>query len=342
MANYSGSKCISCGEIFTDSDDVVVCPECGTPYHRECYFKEGKCINVQLHETGTSWNDLEQAQKTDENNDSQKESEENQEYSSAGVRCIRCGYENDSDKLFCEKCGTPLMKNPQQSTPFNTMDNPNNNANDGQNIFNEAFQNRRDTPPVIGGQQIFDKDTKIEGIKIADYVQYVGPNPASIVSSFIKFGKYGGKVSLNVFAFIFPEVYFLYRKMNPWGIIALIASSILAIPSAIQYFSSGMMGITINTGIDVASNAFIVIYNIAWYISFAIKIFSGLFANFIYYKQAKRDIFEIRFANINEEDEIKMEIATKGGVSWVSVIIGFTVESIIMFGAVAILGKLAS
>ena len=44
MANYTG-KCFSCGEVFKDGDDIVVCPECGTPYHRECYLKEGKCIN---------------------------------------------------------------------------------------------------------------------------------------------------------------------------------------------------------------------------------------------------------------------------------------------------------
>ena len=50
MANYTGKKCFSCGEVFKDGDDIVVCPECGTPYHRECYLKEGKCINDALHE----------------------------------------------------------------------------------------------------------------------------------------------------------------------------------------------------------------------------------------------------------------------------------------------------
>ena len=48
MSNFTGSKCIICENEFNDNDDIVVCPECGTPYHRECYQKEGKCVNVDF------------------------------------------------------------------------------------------------------------------------------------------------------------------------------------------------------------------------------------------------------------------------------------------------------
>ena len=56
MANYNGSKCIVCNMEFNDSDDIVVCPECGTPYHRDCYKQVGECINTELHDNGISWN----------------------------------------------------------------------------------------------------------------------------------------------------------------------------------------------------------------------------------------------------------------------------------------------
>lgn len=52
---YKGEKCFYCNEVFNDNDDVVVCPKCGTPYHRECYKQAGSCINHQLHELGESW-----------------------------------------------------------------------------------------------------------------------------------------------------------------------------------------------------------------------------------------------------------------------------------------------
>ena len=55
MADFTGAKCEYCKKIFTSTDDVVVCPDCGTPYHRECYIEAGECINYELHEKGGDW-----------------------------------------------------------------------------------------------------------------------------------------------------------------------------------------------------------------------------------------------------------------------------------------------
>lgn len=55
MLEYQGEPCIMCGRTFTEEDDIVVCPECGTPYHRACWKEQGACINTVLHETGQSW-----------------------------------------------------------------------------------------------------------------------------------------------------------------------------------------------------------------------------------------------------------------------------------------------
>ncbi len=55
MIDYSGQICIVCNSAFHEDDDIVVCPECGTPYHRDCYHAEGKCINEALHQNGGSW-----------------------------------------------------------------------------------------------------------------------------------------------------------------------------------------------------------------------------------------------------------------------------------------------
>ena len=50
--DYKGQICPVCNNRFENNDDVVVCPECGTPHHRECYFENGKCANENLHNTG--------------------------------------------------------------------------------------------------------------------------------------------------------------------------------------------------------------------------------------------------------------------------------------------------
>ena len=48
---YSNYKCPVGNNQFTEEDDVVVCPECGTPHHREWYIQKGNCANSDKHGT---------------------------------------------------------------------------------------------------------------------------------------------------------------------------------------------------------------------------------------------------------------------------------------------------
>lgn len=55
MYRYAYDNCPVCGLTFTENDDVVVCPACGTPHHRECYKNFGGCANAEKHEDGFSF-----------------------------------------------------------------------------------------------------------------------------------------------------------------------------------------------------------------------------------------------------------------------------------------------
>lgn len=57
--NFVGQKCVCCGKVFEKNDDIVVCPECGSPHHRECYLKENRCANSAMHSTGEKWQRIE-------------------------------------------------------------------------------------------------------------------------------------------------------------------------------------------------------------------------------------------------------------------------------------------
>lgn len=46
--------CPVCNKNFNEDDDIAVCPECGTPHHKECYLKNGKCFNEHIHGTENS------------------------------------------------------------------------------------------------------------------------------------------------------------------------------------------------------------------------------------------------------------------------------------------------
>ena len=52
MYRYAYDNCPVCGLTFTEDDDVVVCPTCGTPHHRECYENSGGCAHEEQHNEG--------------------------------------------------------------------------------------------------------------------------------------------------------------------------------------------------------------------------------------------------------------------------------------------------
>ncbi len=58
MANkfrFTNEKCPVCNNTFNTDDDIVVCPECGTPHHRECYIENKNCANYHKHSDDFRW-----------------------------------------------------------------------------------------------------------------------------------------------------------------------------------------------------------------------------------------------------------------------------------------------
>lgn len=308
MADYIGSKCIICGNSFAENDDVVVCPECGTPYHRDCYKQAGECVNKELHEKGASWTKEENAD---------------------GIRCRRCGYNNDTDKLFCESCGTALHETVEETEDRESKQGTySGETNDGRVEFSP-----------FGERTVYDKDSVIDGIKLEDYAGYVKSNPFTFLMSFIRFGKYGGKLSLNIGAFLFPEVYYLFRKMKVLGVISLIVCAALTVPMMIAQFAVGYAGFKIAFSFDTTSGTFKMIADVSWYVLMMWKIVSGLMANYFYYRKAKSDITRIRKTSDGEE-EVKERIAAKGGVSWAYALVGYGFFTSLVIGTVFLFNRI--
>lgn len=55
MSKFDNKLCPVCRSPFTENSEIVVCPECGTPHHRVCYLKNGKCGLEALHASGFVW-----------------------------------------------------------------------------------------------------------------------------------------------------------------------------------------------------------------------------------------------------------------------------------------------
>ena len=314
MGKYTGCKCMSCGIAFNDPDDVVVCPECGTPYHRDCYQREGGCINYDLHASGAGW---------------RPEPEFSEEEAGEPIRCPRCGQENPREGLFCNRCGLPLHDNSSEPRPFNDMPG-------------QFHGNMQDPRAHLGGvspfsQQSdssmrFDQDSDIDGVKLGDLARYVGKNQFPFLTSFIRFGKFGGKASLNLGALLFPQFYFFYRKMPVIGVLYMLVSMALSIPTIMVLSLGGYLpSISFVTENLIKSDSFNMAFNITSSLLMVTQCVAAIFANYWYYCKARKSIIAIRRQaegdDISEETEtaVRGRISQNGGVSFAALILSMLV-----------------
>ncbi|MCQ2480441.1 MAG: DUF2628 domain-containing protein, partial [Clostridia bacterium] len=60
--DYKKEICPICLKEFAEGDDIVVCPECGTPHHRECWKENGCCANIANHGENFEWHKTQQSE----------------------------------------------------------------------------------------------------------------------------------------------------------------------------------------------------------------------------------------------------------------------------------------
>lgn len=304
MAGYIGTRCMVCSEKFTSEDDVVICPECGTPYHRDCYGKEGSCVNTVLHENGGAWKPSYDVGSGEEEN--------------SDTVCRFCGYTNPPLTLFCQRCGMPSQSINNSNGPeqyyqgVNINDDPdayNRNANGG-SAFNPFFVNFSD--PLCG----FSPDEDFEGVKMSELGDFVGTNTHYYLPLFKQFKELGRKFSLNFSAMLFPELYFSYRKMPFMALAALILRTLSRIPQFIYIFAGtpgyGMLS-EFAAQFSVSSAAFQGVLLIGYAIYYVLMFTFGFFGNKLYYDNTIKKIRRLK--KYNEGMELRAVLSRKGGTS---------------------------
>lgn len=195
--NYNNEICQGCGEKLSDSDDIVVCPECGTPQHRKCYQKENKCVNEHLHSEGYEWKP-----RHDQPENAPVSGERN------GRPCSFCGHVNPDDAIGCENCGQP----------FEVM---------GRLIFtpNKDESENSDEGNVSYGAHFVSGETC--GISNRDLGVYIRTSVDAYKEKFEKIEK--KKPTFNFGAFIFGYIWYFFRKMYKQGFAFLLLTVCLTI-----------------------------------------------------------------------------------------------------------------
>ena len=183
MSDFTGFKCPVCEKKFTAGEDIVVCPVCGAPYHRDCYRDTGHCLFEEKHAEGIPWN-AETAQHAEE-----------QRYDgSAALRCPKCGTVNPPDGLFCQICGYRLHDG-ESGEPPGEIPNP---------ISPNAY-----TTPYGG----VSPDEELGGVSARELALYVGENSFYFIPHFKAISQGARTAGWNWPAFLFRGFYYLYRKL---------------------------------------------------------------------------------------------------------------------------------
>ena len=272
MFIYQNVNCPYCGEPILPDDEIVVCPECGTPHHRHCYFENGHCYNEALHSDSFEWENP--------NSSSSVDSTEVEK------RCPVCGEIISSNELVCHNCGSQL---PQTLPSYSIQD-----------LLNMEEEQRKEAAEESGRFVLKSTDT-IDGVTVRDLLLYF--KNINYVAIFCKQELTGNKISFSLPALFSPTLFFLYNKVWLVGIISMILSVILSIPDGmiVYYRMTGNMVLNIPlSSWDSLSSIFSIL-------SLIINIFFALFGMYILRQNAIRRIKKLKSMS-NNDDELRLLI----------------------------------
>lgn len=222
MIDYTGLNCPVCNKPFSKDDDIVVCPECGAPYHRECYMQVGKCIFLENHSTHTAW----AAPKQEQSNNTDSSKAENKT-----KVCPRCGNKNSEEAMFCSRCGQSLTVN---QPDFKGV---------GQNGYpNKGTQFQQSMPFIFDPLGGVNPDEPIDNIPAGDIAKLVQSNTQYYLPIFMRLKRFR-KNRFNFSAFLFSGGWMLYRKQYKIGTIITAIMVVLQLLSTYvsMYFSVPML-----------------------------------------------------------------------------------------------------
>lgn len=349
--NYTKEQCPVCGKEFEDGDDIVVCPDCGTPHHRQCYKDNRGCANDGKHGDGFVWkNSVPQPQPQSQPEPPKKEAfpfgggffqdpqRPTEDEGHKVIFCPNCGKENPAEEPTCTNCGARLYNTQNGGRPFvPPIQLP--------NMANQQFVN--------GAVQISPLDTIGENT-VCDTAEFIGVNANKYIPKMYKMEKEKKKLSWNWAAFFFGPYWFFYRKIISVGVIlmaiTLVFSGFCTTERAIQKYSAlNQVEQNVFTGEatrEEAQNALLDYVKLPeTLINFAatvlIHCYCGIMGNYHYKKKTEKDIKNIKQVSQNPE-QYRINLFRRGGVSATMVMLAILLNWCMSFGISMILTQFLS
>lgn len=336
MFFYEGYTCPVCGKAFEETDDIVACPECGAPHHRECWQREGHCHYAADHGTGRQWSRKEA--KTEPAGAAQQTNTA----SYTEKVCPYCGNHNPEFAEFCSRCGHDLpagdwaQNNPTQAPPNYTAP-----------PYNAGGYSPYGAPPAGGRYGEYSPyhvpvadpyggvphDETIDGEAAKDVVTAVGANSAYYLPRFYKMSKTGSKINWNWPAFLLTPYWLLYRKNYLAGTIVMVIFLARTIHQnvVLYVFMLPAGWTTMDPSVLMSQMAENDIYYwilvLLMFLDILIRVMFGLTGNYIYMRTTMRRVRSVRKHYLGQ-DSYYQHLATSGGISF---LLGVSAYAILWF-----------
>ncbi len=286
-----GEKCAVCSAYLFEEDDIVYCPECGAPHHRDCYNSYGKCGLSQLHGTENQYKKVEIQQHNTEETKTEML-----------TTCAVCGEDYNSQLNSCPSCNAPNI------------------SRMGGHVFSIDLLGNVPPETDLGN-----------GVKAAEAKKFVATNSHRYIPKFLKFknGKilsWNWLAFLTPSGWLFSRKMYLLGSI----IAAIqIAFSMLTIPlvAATNQLDLSTAKNSYEIALIIIDNISLIGENVLFtatagsFLNFGLMILCAVFGDYIYRKRVISSISEIK----KKDADIDMMFQKKGGVSFIAAIIGYFV-----------------
>lgn len=311
MFFYEGLSCPYCDTHFTETDDVVACPTCGAPHHRDCWKAHGACAHAADHGTDREWS-----------RDKAFEQAPRDEAPADRHPCPNCGADNSPYAELCSHCGRPL--NAQEWSSYTDP------VGGAQHTppFGEYAPYHTPQSDYTG---MSPNDT-IDGETVADLTAVVQTNTAYYLPKFRAMTQKNAKLSWNWAAFFLPSYWLLYRKQYLLGGILLALEIVLStVTMAALYSGAPMLG-SVSSTADLVTRLIVFaqtdpfLQNVVHFIAavgvvlFLIRLIVAMFGNSLYMHHTKH---VIRRSREQYPEGYQAQLAAAGGTSFILAVIGY-------------------
>ncbi|MBQ8469678.1 MAG: hypothetical protein IJ547_03680 [Clostridia bacterium] len=300
-------QCPYCLKPFEEGDDVVVCPECGTPGHRFCWKEAGHCFNEPKHASGYVWQIPYNAER-----EAAEQKAREEEAARRQARTFGSGQGQQTDN---RPDGMPFDNEYGNYASYTTGDHG----------------EMRPTMRVIGPEEM------LGDFRVREYGDVIQNNKNRYIPKFFLMENTKRNVVGNFAAFLVPTLWSAYRRMYGLAILLVLLQFLVplfALDSVVEYYSEAATlareYVLTNAQDEEAANEAMaalvekmpqppIALQINHYVILAVHVLMGIFANTLYKKRCEQLLTKAKAIENKEEQAVYLK--RRGGTSVISAIL---------------------